>query len=187
MSLSYRVTELRLRSGERDSASPMKHPRNLSLSIFQNFLYLIRYTLYMAEQDDFTEDEIRREDSPFQTRDRLRQILPGVQTLFDHSDDNIRTGKGFTDERGQHSVLSRTVFDERLNGGKATLVPSVYDGREITDERQVIERAVRSGKPFPHVPGGRGGAAEIDAFAPFISQLMGNDFADAKERKEQAK
>ena len=51
------------------------------------------YTPQMAEQDDFTEDEIRREDSPFQTRERMRKLLPGVQSLFDHSDDNIRTGK----------------------------------------------------------------------------------------------
>lgn len=139
----------------------------------------------MAEDD--TEDEIRREDSPFKTRARMREFLPGVQSLFDHSDDNIRTNKGFTDDRGQHSVLSTTVFDKRLNDGKATLIPTVYDGREIKDQGEAIQRAVDSGKPWPHVPGGRGGAAEIDAFAPFVSQLMGNDFADAKERKEQSK
>lgn len=118
----------------------------------------------------------------FRTRGDLLKSLPDAQALFDHSDTNLRTGKSFSDERGLHSVLSITVSDERLNDGKPTLIPSVYDGGALP-QPLAIKRAVKSGRTFPS----RDSFAEIDRFAANISSLMGDDFADAAERRDQRK
>ena len=123
--------------------------------------------------------EDSRADPDFSTRGDLLRALPEAQALFDHSDDNLRAGKGFTDDEGVHSTVSITVTDSRLNGGKPTLIPSVYDGGRLPDGDS-IDRAVESGKTFPS----RDTHAEINRFAPNISSLMGTDFADAAERKE---
>lgn len=113
------------------------------------------------------------DDGAFVDRDSILRVLPGAQALFDHSDRNIRQGKAFTDDEGFHSTLTITVSDDRLNEGRPTLIPSVYDGGRLPQDAS-IKRAVKSGQTFPSART----FAEIDTFAPFISNLMGTEFAE---------
>jgi len=42
-----------------------------------------------------------------------------------------------------------TVESDALNSGQPTNIPSIWDGRQLS-EREAIERAIRSGQAFPH-------------------------------------
>ena len=73
----------------------------------------------------------------------LKQQL-GLENLKRHSSENIARGTNV----GNQSVRSGSVEDERLNGGKPTLIPFVYDGRVVEIE-EAVERAIKSKRQWP--------------------------------------
>ena len=105
-------------------------------------------------------------------RKGILKLLPNAQSLFDHSDNNVRNGKTFFSEEtgGTVSTRSISIQDPRLNGGRPTLIPSAYDGG-ILPQNEAIERAVKEGKPWPSADS----FAELDGFAGRISELMGKE------------
>jgi hypothetical protein len=68
----------------------------------------------------------------------------GLENLKRHSFENQVSGRG----RGNSSVLSGSVEDPRLNGGKPTLVPFLYEGR-VVEGAEAVDRAVASGRVWP--------------------------------------
>ena len=72
----------------------------------------------------------------------------GVEPLLTHHFNNVKNrttvykGKYPTGET--RSVFSMQVKDEKLNKGKPTLIPSIYDGKELP-EKQAIQKAIASG------------------------------------------
>jgi len=68
----------------------------------------------------------------------------GLENIKRHSFENKISGLGF----GTSSVLSGSVEDPRLNGGKPTLIPFLYEGRQV-DPIEAVDRAVASGRVWP--------------------------------------
>jgi hypothetical protein len=68
----------------------------------------------------------------------------GLENIKRHSFENKISGLGF----GRSSVLSGSVEDPRLNGGKPTLIPFLYEGRQV-DPIEAADRAVDSGRVWP--------------------------------------
>jgi len=93
-----------------------------------------------------TLDEFADRNEPQPTSSRRPD--PNLEPLIEHGRRNLETGAGFTDDRGIHTILSGSVEDERLNGGRPTVIPFVYDGREL-DAGDAIERAIASGIEWP--------------------------------------
>lgn len=89
-------------------------------------------------------------------RNRLQQTSPdvlnrklGVENLIRHARANFESGNTVANEDGTvSSVLSGSVEDKRLNGGKPTLIPFVYGGRDV-GVKEAVRRAVESKKVFP--------------------------------------
>jgi hypothetical protein len=72
-----------------------------------------------------------------------------MDALREHGKSNIKSGQYVKNKDGSFStVRSITVEDSRLNGGKPTLIPTIWYGFRLTAER-AIERAVRSKKSWP--------------------------------------
>ena len=71
-----------------------------------------------------------------------------LDALREHSRRNVEQGKTAIIGGKQASVRSGSVNDERLNGGRTTLIPFLWDGREVGVE-EAIERAVESGIQWP--------------------------------------
>jgi hypothetical protein len=78
--------------------------------------------------------------------------MPGLDgennPLVIHGRKNLETNGWFKDEDGMHTILSGSVDDERLNNGKPTVIPFVYEGRKVGVD-EAIERAVTSGIQWP--------------------------------------
>jgi hypothetical protein len=68
----------------------------------------------------------------------------GLENIKRHSFENTISGLGF----GNSSVLSGSVEDANLNGGKPTLIPFLYDGR-VVDGAEAVRRAIASGRVWP--------------------------------------
>jgi len=68
----------------------------------------------------------------------------GLENLKRHSSQNKITGNTLNNS----SVKSGSVEDSRLNGGKPTLIPFLYEGR-IVGVKEAIDRAVESKTVFP--------------------------------------
>jgi len=69
----------------------------------------------------------------------------GTEPLISHHFNNIKYGNTATDEKGRiQSVFSMQVSHPKLNKGKPTLIPSIYDGK-VLDEDAAIKAAVDSG------------------------------------------
>ena len=69
----------------------------------------------------------------------------GIEPLISHHFNNIKYGNTATDERVNiQSVFSMEVQHPKLNKGKPTLIPSVYDGK-VLHEDAAIKAAVDSG------------------------------------------
>lgn len=71
-----------------------------------------------------------------------------VAPLVAHGRMNLRTGGWFKDRDGMHPILSGSVNDDRLNEGKPTVIPFVYDGKRVSLD-EAIERAISSGIQWP--------------------------------------
>jgi len=97
------------------------------------------------------------------------QAFPGAATLFEHSDMNVREGKTLKRPNGQvSSVFSITVSEPQLNLGRPTLIPTIYDGKEVS-QQEAIRRAIKSKKTFPKFQT----FEQADGIAGEISKIMG--------------
>ena len=72
-----------------------------------------------------------------------------LEPLRQHSANNVKTGKAVHNEDGSMSTIrSASVEDKNLNGGKITLIPTVWDGK-ILSAKEATERAIKSGIKWP--------------------------------------
>ena len=78
------------------------------------------------------------------TQDRVLNRQLGLENLKRHSFENILAGKN----KGNQSVRSGSVEDERLNEGRPTLIPFVYDGK-VVKAKEAVARALESGRVWP--------------------------------------
>lgn len=94
-----------------------------------------------------------------------------IAPLIAHGRRNLDTGGAFTDEAGTHTIMSASYGD--INPGRETLIPTVYDGRRVSDE-EAIERAIASGIEWPTfaTPEEATAASKLasDAMTPFAEQ-----------------
>jgi hypothetical protein len=83
------------------------------------------------------------------TTSRLNKQL-GLENLKRHSFENTISGNGITRPDGQpgSSVLSGSIEDPRINGGKPTLVPFLYEGK-VVGAAEAGDLAVASGRIWP--------------------------------------
>ena len=80
------------------------------------------------------------------TMSRVLNTQLGIENLKRHSFQNNVTGN----KLGDSSVLSGSVQDSRLNGGRPTLVPFLYKGRRLPDDgREAVELALASKQVWP--------------------------------------
>ena len=69
--------------------------------------------------------------------------------IMQHHFRNIALGKTKTDERGNlNTVRTIQVDNPKLNKGKPTLIPTVYNGRVVSQE-EAIEKAIKSKIKYP--------------------------------------
>jgi len=78
------------------------------------------------------------------TQGRVLNRQLGLENLKRHSFENAT--RGLT--KGNQSVRSGSVEDERLNDGKPTLIPFFYDNK-VVDAKEAVERALESGRVWP--------------------------------------
>jgi len=79
------------------------------------------------------------------TTQRVLNTQLGIENLKRHSFENVKTGNTFKNS----SVLSGSVEDPRLNDGRPTLIPWLYEGRVLTDGNEAVELALASGRVWP--------------------------------------
>lgn len=101
----------------------------------------------MATPNPFAPLEANDPFAPVKDEDEPA-IAPDILSLVEHGKMNLDTGQGFQDQSGWHTILSISVQDERLNGGKPTVIPSVYEGKQVTPQ-EAIRRAFLSQKAWP--------------------------------------
>ena len=79
-------------------------------------------------------------------RNKLNPLDEAVSDpVLDHHYNNIKEGKTIKGEDGYLStVVTIQVEDKNLNDGKPTLIPTVYDGK-IVSEKEAVKRAIDSG------------------------------------------
>lgn len=79
----------------------------------------------------------------------------GLQSLVDHSQNTLDTGTMVSHPGGKKStIVTAGVQDRRLNEGRETVIPTLWNGRiydlRVPEEReQVIQFALQSGRKWP--------------------------------------
>lgn len=77
----------------------------------------------------------------------------GVASVLRHSQEHIDSGKAIKNKDGTHSTFVGVIMsDERLNGGKETILPSMWFGKKLDatkDREKIIVNALQSGKKWP--------------------------------------
>ncbi len=104
-------------------------------------------------------------------------MADNLSPLRSHSQQNIQTGKTVRLETGETaSVYSGSVEDPRLNEGRPTLIPFLWNG-QILDEKQAIEQAVQSGETWP--------AFESHDEATAVSQALSESIETTEDFSDQ--
>jgi len=78
------------------------------------------------------------------TSSSMLNMQLGLENLKRHSFENAIGDK----KMGNSSVLSGSVQDPRLNGGRPTLIPFLYDGRKVSPQ-EAVDLAIKSGRVWP--------------------------------------
>ncbi len=78
------------------------------------------------------------------TQERVLNVQLGMENLKRHSFENKT--RGLT--KGNQSVRSGSVEDERLNGGRPTLIPFFYNNK-VVSPKEAVELALKSGRVWP--------------------------------------
>lgn len=75
--------------------------------------------------------------------------IPDLQPLVEHSVANRALGGFILNPNGSMSTIrSGSVQHPKLNGGKPTLIPFIWDGQEV-DQDTAVRLAIKSGKKWP--------------------------------------
>ena len=69
----------------------------------------------------------------------------GIKSLLAHSQETLDTGLS----RNNMTIFTISVQDERLNGGRETIIPSFWNGKVETDRETNIKNALQSGRKWP--------------------------------------
>lgn len=91
---------------------------------------------------DLTELLRKRIDQRVKTQTLNTQL--GIESLKRHSFLNKMSGNTMNNS----SVLSGSVQDERLNNGRPTLIPFLYEGK-VVDGAEAVKRALASKQVWP--------------------------------------
>lgn len=95
----------------------------------------------------------------------------GIKSLVDHSQATLDKGQEVKNGIDTSTIVTAGVQDERLNGGRETVIPTLWEGKiydlRMPEEREtVIQFALASGKKWPSAdPGNLLEANIIDEFA----------------------
>ena len=110
-------------------------------------------------------------------RNRLNPLDEAVSDpVLDHHYNNIKEGKTIKGEDGYLStVVTIQVEDKNLNDGKPTLIPTVYDGK-IVSEKEAVKRAIDSGKKWTSADT----HAELREYDIMLHKRMSGDLAFSK-------
>lgn len=74
----------------------------------------------------------------------------GIQSVVSHHESIKRRGKALLNDDGTETTfLSTIVSDERLNGGRETIIPLFWGGKKPLSHKEAIKRAIASGKKWP--------------------------------------
>jgi len=79
----------------------------------------------------------------------------GIRSLLQHSQDTLDSGKSVLHDSGKTStIVTGGVQDERLNNGRETIIPTLWEGKiynlQVSEERETaVQFALRSGKTWP--------------------------------------
>tara|TARA_R110000787_G_scaffold97_2_gene327 strand:- start:414 stop:749 length:336 start_codon:yes stop_codon:yes gene_type:complete len=68
--------------------------------------------------------------------------------ITEHHLNNLINETYARSDGGVQTVYTAQVNDPRLNNGQPTLIPQIWDGKELTTEES-IERAIQSKKQWP--------------------------------------
>jgi hypothetical protein len=94
----------------------------------------------------------------------LEREREGIQSIVQHHEYNVRNKLIRKNDDGSHSsVLSTIVSDERLNNGRETVIPLLWEGKQLS-HKEAIKRALKSGKRWPSADT-VGEAHALDMFA----------------------
>lgn len=73
----------------------------------------------------------------------------GIKTVLSHSQAHVDAGTTRQNDNGtMSSFLGRVVNREDLNEGRATIIPTFWEGKE-RPESEAIDMAIKSGKKWP--------------------------------------
>ena len=96
--------------------------------------------------------------------------------ILDHHYSNIKKGKTRKNKDGYlNTVVTIQVEDKSLNDGKPTLIPTVYDGK-IVSEKEAVKRAIDSGKKWTSADT----HAELREYDIMLHKRMSGDLAFSK-------
>ncbi len=106
-------------------------------------------------------------------------------SITEHSLNSYRMKTTIENEDGStSSVRSMSVEDERLNEGKPTLIPSIWDGEEL-DPVTATDRAVSSGAQWPSYETNEQATAASKRISSGLADRASEDKAQRKLRDEQ--
>lgn len=73
----------------------------------------------------------------------------GLQTILDHHNEHMKSGTYRRNKDGSMStVVSTIISDSRLNGGRETVIPLLWNGKQLS-HKEAIKKAIASKKPWP--------------------------------------
>lgn len=79
-------------------------------------------------------------------------MYPELGSLFAHSDANLKNKTFIKRPDGRIStVFSATVTDPRINAGAPTLIPTIWNGKEL-DPQAAAQMALMSKRRWPKFP-----------------------------------
>jgi len=95
------------------------------------------------------------------------QAPPEMDAITRHHYKNLATGNEYRHEDGSGRVSTVHTIQVEIDG-KPTLIPTVWDGEIIEDEKEATRRAIASGKNWPQ----RATHAELRKFDKIIHKNM---------------
>ena len=78
----------------------------------------------------------------------LAREQEGVKTVLAHSQAHVDAGTLGPDPARPNTFIGSVVNDKRLNDGLATIIPTFWNGKKVSDP-EAMELAISSGKTWP--------------------------------------
>lgn len=96
-------------------------------------------------------------------------VDPKDNAVFRHHLENVRTGNSVKNEDGTVSTIRTIIMGD---GENEYLIPTVWDGRILSDE-EAFDKAMKSGIDWPKAPAGEKGVAYLEDLDKQIHSLPG--------------